>query len=131
MPYPTYSTVWRGLRIDSGYQNDEWGEWYIFGGHHQLRRELRASVLLGGLILFFFQSSLHMGVDQLTTFFIYHRNTDFNIQDFSGDENANGTITFSSKSTGKTYSGTYALERIAATLSVRLSSTLPSIQAMC
>jgi hypothetical protein len=29
-PYPTYSTVWRGLRIDSGYQNDEWGEWYIF-----------------------------------------------------------------------------------------------------
>ena len=27
-PYP--NTVWRGLRIDSGYQNDEWGEWHFF-----------------------------------------------------------------------------------------------------
>ena len=67
----------------------------------------------GGLIFIFYQHCI-WEADKLTTFFIYYRNTDFNIQDFSGDENVTGSITFSSKSTGQTYSGTYALgERIA------------------
>ena len=74
---------------------------------------LRASVLLARFDFFLYQHCI-WEANQLTTFFIYLRNTDFNIEDFSSNENATGTIKFSSKSTGQTYSGTYALgERIA------------------